>query len=82
MLALVELLACLALVGIATCGVYRLYFSSLAKVPGPKLAALTSLYELYYDLAENGRFPWKIRDLHRQYGLFPHIPFPFEFFVT
>lgn len=48
--------------------VYRLYFSPLAKIPGPKLAALTGAYEMYYDLVEKARFPWKIEELHQQYG--------------
>lgn len=49
---------------------YRLYLSPLAKVPGPKLAALTGWYEVYYDLIQPARFPWKIQELHQTYGGF------------
>lgn len=47
---------------------YRLYLSPLATIPGPKLAALTSWYELYYDVILPGRYVFKIKDLHSQYG--------------
>lgn len=73
---------CLILV--ITGAAYRLYLSPLAKFPGPKLAALTSWYEFYYDYFERGRFTWKIKELHAQYGgsslggaiplFFPEIP--------
>jgi hypothetical protein len=51
-------------------GVYRLYFHPLAKFPGPKLAALSYLYELYYDAVEKqgGQFCNQIIKLHQQYG--------------
>lgn len=49
-------------------GVYRLYLSPLAGFPGPKLAALTSWYEFYYDYFKRGRFTWVLKDLHKQYG--------------
>ena len=49
--------------------VYRLYLSPLAKIPGPRPAALTGGYEMYYDLIQNARFPWKIEELHKQYGI-------------
>jgi hypothetical protein len=49
--------------------VTRLYLSPLAKVPGPKLAALTYLYEWYYDIVRQGRFPFKVRSLHEKYGM-------------
>lgn len=46
----------------------RLLLSPLAKIPGPKLAALTSWYEFYYDAIRPGMFVWKIKDLHAEYG--------------
>ncbi|KAF2188496.1 cytochrome P450 [Zopfia rhizophila CBS 207.26] len=57
---------CLAIV------VYRLFFSPLAKFPGPKLAAITGWYEGYYDIfargGEGGQFARQIEKLHQQYG--------------
>lgn len=54
--------------------IYRIFLSPLAKIPGPKLAALTSWYEFYFDVVQPGRFVWKIKDLHNQYGLALHLP--------
>lgn len=48
--------------------VHRLTLSPLARFPGPKFAAATSLYEAYYDLVKDGQYPWRIREMHRQYG--------------
>jgi len=53
------------LVGIA---LYRLYFSPLAKFPGPKLAALSKWYEAYFEIVRNGQFTFQIDKLHEQYG--------------
>lgn len=47
---------------------YRLFLSPIANIPGPTLAALTSWYECYYDVIKPGRFVWKIKELHAQYG--------------
>ena len=56
-----------------TC-VYRLWFHPLARFPGPKLAALTTWYEGYYDcLQYKGRFTFKLGDLHEKYGTTFHI---------
>lgn len=50
--------------------VYRLYLSPLAKFPGPKLAALTSWYEIYYNIFKKGggQYIFKIKQMHEQYG--------------
>lgn len=55
----------LYLVGLA---LYRLYLHPLAKFPGPKLAAVTYLYEGYYDVIRRGKYTFKIKDLHAHYG--------------
>ena len=47
----------------------RLFLSPLRNIPGPKLAALTSWYEFYFDAIQQGRFVWRIKDLHSKYGL-------------
>jgi hypothetical protein len=48
--------------------VYRLYFSPLAKFPGPRLAAATLWYEAYYDVIKQGQYTFKIKELHQKYG--------------
>jgi hypothetical protein len=51
--------------------VYQIYFHPLAKFPGPKLAALSTWYEGYYDVIKSkGRFTWELARLHEQYGEF------------
>ena len=47
----------------------RVFLSHLRSIPGPKLAAITSWYEFYFDAIQPGRFVWKIKDLHSEYGL-------------
>lgn len=48
--------------------IYRLFFHPLANVPGPRLAAATWLYEIYYDLVQGGQFVFQLRKLHEKYG--------------
>ena len=48
---------------------YRLFFSPIAHIPGPKLGALSSLYEFYYDCVLFGQFSFQIEKLHKQYGM-------------
>jgi hypothetical protein len=47
---------------------YRLLLHPLRSVPGPKLAAITRGYEMYFDLIQPARFPWQLRKLHEEYG--------------
>lgn len=47
---------------------YRLTLHPLARFPGPRLAAITRFYEAYYDVVCNGRYTFKIAELHEQYG--------------
>ncbi|KAI9767291.1 MAG: hypothetical protein M1839_004535 [Geoglossum umbratile] len=61
--------------------VYRLYFSPIAKFPGPKLAALTLWYEFYYDVIMRGRYTWKIWELHQEYGPIVRIN-PYELHIS
>lgn len=69
-------LTILELVWIGFAIINRLFLSSLAHIPGPKLAALTSWYEFYYDIVKPGRFVWKIKALHAEYGWY--YPGPVE----
>ncbi|CAG8428014.1 unnamed protein product [Penicillium salamii] len=55
-------------VSIVTRSVYRLYFHPLSKFPGPKLTAITHLYEFYFDCIQGGQFIWEIVRMHEQYG--------------
>jgi cytochrome P450 len=47
---------------------YRIYLHPLSHVPGPKVAAATSLYEFYYDGCLGGRYYWEIMRMHEQHG--------------
>lgn len=49
--------------------VYRLFFSSIAGFPGPKVAAITGSYEFYYDFWKSGRYVFEIEKMHKKYGL-------------
>ncbi|EER24920.1 hypothetical protein D8B26_007494 [Coccidioides posadasii str. Silveira] len=48
--------------------IYRLFFSPIAKFPGPKLAAVTGWYELYYDVVKKGKYLFEIEKMHDKYG--------------
>ncbi|KAL3471911.1 cytochrome P450 [Aspergillus californicus] len=71
------LIASLSTLYVFSLAVYRLFISPLAKFPGPKLAALTSYYELYYDVIHKGRYIYQIEKMHDKYGPIIRIN-PFE----
>ncbi|TGJ85535.1 hypothetical protein E0Z10_g3217 [Xylaria hypoxylon] len=60
---------------------YRLTLHPLAHFPGPKLAAITRWYEGYYDLILDGRYTFKIKELHKKYGPIIRIS-PYELHVN
>lgn len=48
--------------------IYNVYFHPLAAFPGPKLAAMTHLYEYYYDLCQSGTYYRKVHEMHQRHG--------------
>ncbi|KJK60521.1 Cytochrome P450 [Aspergillus parasiticus SU-1] len=62
------LLLSLALAVLISLLAYRVYFHSLAHIPGPPLAKVTYLYEWYYDLYQSDQFTFQLKDLHHKYG--------------
>ena len=57
----------------ATIAFYRLFLSPLSRFPGPKLAAMSRWYEAYYDVLQNGKYTFKIAELHKEYGISPDV---------
>lgn len=49
-------------------GIYNLYFHPLCKIPGPRVAAVSSLYDFWYDVVKGGTYLWEIRKMHEVYG--------------
>ncbi|KAJ5592740.1 hypothetical protein N7537_009644 [Penicillium hordei] len=48
--------------------IYRLYFHKLSRFPGPRLAAATGLYEIYFSAWGPGIFEYEIDNMHRKFG--------------
>jgi hypothetical protein len=67
-LQIIETVATLSLLFTVTGAIRRLYFHPLARIPGPKLAALTWWYEFYFDVLQEGTYVFKIQELHKKYG--------------
>ncbi|KAM3081124.1 hypothetical protein ACMFMG_005080 [Clarireedia jacksonii] len=61
--------------------IWRLYFSPISKFPGPKLAALTMLYELYYEIVKGGQYTFRIAEMHKEYGPIVRIN-PYELHIN
>jgi hypothetical protein len=59
---------------------YRITLHPLAHIPGPKLSAISLLYQTYYS-SRNGdsRFYKQVEMLHKQYGTYVPSPIPISF---
>ncbi|PYI02043.1 cytochrome P450 [Aspergillus sclerotiicarbonarius CBS 121057] len=65
---LLSITASLLALSVATVVIYRLYFSPLASIPGPQIAAATSLFHFYHDVIRDGQYIWVVRQMHEKYG--------------
>ena len=54
--------------------VYNLFFHPLAKIPGPRIAAATYLYQTYYSIVGGSRYYVRIKELHEIYGKSSSFP--------
>ncbi|KAK4066137.1 uncharacterized protein Triagg1_8205 [Trichoderma aggressivum f. europaeum] len=53
--------------------IYRLWFSPLAKFPGPKFAAASFWYEFYYDYWLDGKYLFEVEKMHKKYEFYNEI---------
>jgi hypothetical protein len=47
---------------------WRLRYSPLVEIPGPKLAAAAGWYEFYFDFWKRGKYIFEIERMHEVYG--------------
>jgi len=52
----------------------RLFFHPLSAFPGPRIAAATTFYKMYFEVIRGGELLGKIHQLHVLYGV-PFFPF-------
>jgi hypothetical protein len=48
--------------------VYRLHFHPLRHFPGPRIAAVTRLYQAYHQFWRHGSLTSELFELHEKYG--------------
>jgi len=53
--------------------IYRLFFHPLSHIPGPRLAAVSYIYQFYFDVVKGGMYIWEVRRLHEEYGNQHHL---------
>lgn len=57
------------LVKLIATGIYHAYFDELSHIPGPRLAAATKLWWVYYNVyPHNGKLCFLLPELHKKYG--------------
>jgi hypothetical protein len=71
LLQLVQLNGIYVVTLVASTIIHRLCFHPLAGIPGPKLCAITGLYQSWF--ARKGKFSPYVREQHRKYGDFVRI---------
>ena len=63
-------ISCSALVAkIVSTLAWRLWFHPLAAVPGPRVAAVCSLWEAWQDIGRGGELARAVFELHREYSM-------------
>ncbi|KAK6592778.1 cytochrome p450 [Botrytis cinerea] len=48
--------------------IYRIWFHPLARFPGPRICAITFLYEIGWDYFYEGTYVYRIEEMHDRYG--------------
>lgn len=74
--------AMICTIGLFSRGFYNLYLHPLRRIPGPKLAAMTSWPDFYYDVIKDGSYLFEIRKMHDKYGEFELLLIPDDRLVS